>query len=62
MRLAILLLLAALPDDERALRFFARIKFEKVEPRDDEGRRVMDLLLKKPRIANPIKMIVEIQK
>src|SRR5437867_1012112 len=47
MRLALLLLLAAAPDDDRALRFFEKIKFEKTEAQGDEGRRVMEMLLKK---------------
>jgi hypothetical protein len=48
MRLALALLLSALAGhDDRAQRFFERVRFEKPEPRDDEGRRVVELFLKK---------------
>ena len=47
-RLALFLLLPALAaDDERATRFFDRIRFEKPDARDDEGRRVLEIFLKK---------------
>lgn len=47
MRSAFLLLLVLLADDQRALRFFDSIRFQKFEPPGDEGRRVMEILLKK---------------
>jgi hypothetical protein len=45
-RIAILLLLALLPD-ERALRLYERTKFQPPNPEDDTAKRVCDLLLKK---------------
>jgi hypothetical protein len=42
-----LLLLVLLADDQRALRFFDSIRFQKYEPEGDEGRRVMEILLNK---------------
>jgi hypothetical protein len=48
MRVALLLSLAALAaDDERANGFFERIRFEKPEAPGEEGRRVLEILLKK---------------
>src|SRR5689334_9816985 len=47
-RLALLVLLPALvADDDRANRFFDRVRFEKPEARDEEGRRVLEIFLKK---------------
>jgi hypothetical protein len=43
----LLLLPVFAPDDERALRFFERVRFEKPETRDEDGRRVLDTFLKK---------------
>jgi len=47
-RLALIFLLSALAaDDERANRFFERVRFEKPEARDEVGRRVLEIFLKK---------------
>jgi len=45
-RFAFLLVLVLVPDD-RAVKFFDRIKFEKPASREDEARRVSEVLLKK---------------
>jgi hypothetical protein len=44
---AVMLLLVVSRDDERALRFFERVRFDKPEARDEEGRRILELFLKK---------------
>jgi hypothetical protein len=44
---AVLLFLVVPRDDDRALRFFERVRFEKPEARDEEGRRVLEIFLKK---------------
>jgi hypothetical protein len=43
----LLLFLVVLRDDDRALRFFERVRFEKPELLDEDGRRVLEIFVKK---------------
>jgi hypothetical protein len=44
MRVAVLFLLAAFLQEDRAVRLFERVKFDPVEPQSDEARRVVEIL------------------